>query len=307
MQSRRNPPVTPFPPPDFGRTVMNVTTSSGPFVTLAWTASATSNVTGYKLHYGTASGAYNQHQDVGNTTTAMAVNLIQGVIYYFAATAYTAAGAESGYSNEVAYSVPVGPTATPGLPTPSAPPTPVPSASPPRTPSPTPGGPVGITFWANSTLTIPLPGDTLEFTGVPNVQPAPRQVWVRTSNSAKWGSSDNLTWLDAGNVSNVPNGKPLTVKPNAGLGLGTYTGDITISATGLQSKPIHARLVVSNATPGPSATPPKTPTPAPTTSPSPSATQAPTASPSPMPSVSPSPSVAPSPSPSCSPCPCPNR
>ncbi|TXG78324.1 MAG: fibronectin type III domain-containing protein, partial [Rhodocyclaceae bacterium] len=55
---------------------------------LAWNASASSGVTGYKVHYGTASGTYGTHLDVGNTLSATIPNLTSGATYYFAVTAY---------------------------------------------------------------------------------------------------------------------------------------------------------------------------------------------------------------------------
>lgn len=53
------------------------------------------------VHYGTASGTYSQGIDVGNTTSYTVYNLTDGQKYYFAATAYNAAGYQSVYSNEV--------------------------------------------------------------------------------------------------------------------------------------------------------------------------------------------------------------
>ena len=73
---------------------------------LAWNASASSTVTGYKVHYGTASAAYSTHVDVGKTLSATMPNLTAGGKYYFAVTAYNASG-ESGYSNEASASIPV--------------------------------------------------------------------------------------------------------------------------------------------------------------------------------------------------------
>ena len=69
-------------------------------ITLAW--DDVSEASGYKIYYGTASNSYTAVIDVGNTTT-QAVNLTDGHIYYFAATAYDDSGLESDYSNEVVY------------------------------------------------------------------------------------------------------------------------------------------------------------------------------------------------------------
>ena len=56
---------------------------------------------GYKIYYGTASGSYTTSIDVGNTVSYTVTNLIAGTTYYFAATASDTLYNESGYSNEV--------------------------------------------------------------------------------------------------------------------------------------------------------------------------------------------------------------
>jgi hypothetical protein len=70
-------------------------------VTLAW--NAVTDVAGYRLHYGTASGNYAQSQDVGNTTTATVSSLTPGVTYFFVVTALNTAGLESLPTNEVSF------------------------------------------------------------------------------------------------------------------------------------------------------------------------------------------------------------
>lgn len=76
-------------------------------VTLAWDAVPDPEVTGYKVYVGTASGTYGTPIDCKNVTTCAVNGLHLGTKYYFAATAYAASGIESGYSNEVSYTVPV--------------------------------------------------------------------------------------------------------------------------------------------------------------------------------------------------------
>ncbi len=71
-------------------------------VTLSW--SAVSGAAGYKVYYGVASGTYLPAVDAGKNTTYSFSNLPDGYVYYFAATAYDGAGAESGFSNEVSFS-----------------------------------------------------------------------------------------------------------------------------------------------------------------------------------------------------------
>lgn len=101
-------------------------------VTLAWDPAA--NAAGYRLYSGTTSRVYTQQINVGNTTSTLVSNLIAGQRYFFAVTAYTTAGMESTFSNEISYT-PGAPTPTP-TPTPRPSPTPTPSSTP--TPSPTP-------------------------------------------------------------------------------------------------------------------------------------------------------------------------
>jgi PKD repeat protein len=72
---------------------------------LAWNASASATVTGYKVHYGTASASYATHLDVGNVLSVTVPNLAAGTTYFFAVTAYNSAG-ESGYSNEASATIP---------------------------------------------------------------------------------------------------------------------------------------------------------------------------------------------------------
>ena len=72
-------------------------------VTLAWNASSDSSIAGYKLRYGTTSGALNQVVDAGKMTTKTVSNLNDGTTYFFTVTAYNTAGIESAPSNQVSY------------------------------------------------------------------------------------------------------------------------------------------------------------------------------------------------------------
>jgi hypothetical protein len=73
----------------------------GEQVSLAWDANTEPDLGGYRLYYGTASQAYSQVIDVGNTTQVTVSNLNQGGTYFFVVTAYNLQGAESDYSNEI--------------------------------------------------------------------------------------------------------------------------------------------------------------------------------------------------------------
>ncbi len=77
-------------------------------VTLAWDPSTDPNVTGYNLYYGGGSRNYTNVLDANSANAISVGNLAPGVTYFFAATAYTAAGLESEYSVEVSYAVPSG-------------------------------------------------------------------------------------------------------------------------------------------------------------------------------------------------------
>jgi hypothetical protein len=70
-------------------------------VTLAWNASTNPIVTGYKVYYGGACGAYTNEICAGNATNITISNLVPGATYYFAATTYAASGMESPFSGEV--------------------------------------------------------------------------------------------------------------------------------------------------------------------------------------------------------------
>ncbi len=73
---------------------------------LQWDANTESDLAGYRVYYGTASKNYTSSINVGNWTSCTVSGLTAGKTYYFSATAYDTGGLESGYSGEVAYTVP---------------------------------------------------------------------------------------------------------------------------------------------------------------------------------------------------------
>ena len=82
-------------------------------VTLSWDPPTTNvdgspltDLTGYKVYYGTASRNYPQVTDVKNVTSYSVSNLSDGTTYYFAVSAYDMGGNESSYSNEVSKAIP---------------------------------------------------------------------------------------------------------------------------------------------------------------------------------------------------------
>ena len=91
------PPSTPPPPsPSTGN------------VTLTWTANGESDLAGYKIYVGTASGTYSFPGSafvIGKVTSYTVSNLPKGQTYFFAMTAYDSAGNESPLSAEVSKSI----------------------------------------------------------------------------------------------------------------------------------------------------------------------------------------------------------
>lgn len=83
------------------------TSGTGGTISLAWDANAESDLAGYRLHYGTASGVYDHSVDVGmasksgNTVTYTLTGLTKGQTYYIFATAYDTSSNESSPSNLV--------------------------------------------------------------------------------------------------------------------------------------------------------------------------------------------------------------
>ena len=69
-------------------------------VSLAWDASPSAGVIGYKIYCGNAPGSYTRTDTLGIVTTYTVTNLAAGT-WYFAATAFDASGTESDFSNEV--------------------------------------------------------------------------------------------------------------------------------------------------------------------------------------------------------------
>jgi hypothetical protein len=77
----------------------------GAQVTVAWDPVTASGLAGYNVYYGTASGNYSLKVNAGNQTSATISGLAEGATYYFVATDYNTAGVESGFSNEVKFTV----------------------------------------------------------------------------------------------------------------------------------------------------------------------------------------------------------
>ena len=79
-----------------------ITSTPAATLTVAWDASTSANIAGYKVYYGPATRNYTN--SVSTTGTSLSIsNLIDGQMYYFAATAYDTFGVESDYSSETNY------------------------------------------------------------------------------------------------------------------------------------------------------------------------------------------------------------
>src|SRR5207237_63800 len=78
---------------------------AGAIPTLEWDPNPESYVTGYKFYCGEKSRAYDQIIDVGERTSVALTNLVPGLTYYFAITAYAADRSESPLSDELSYTV----------------------------------------------------------------------------------------------------------------------------------------------------------------------------------------------------------
>jgi hypothetical protein len=79
---------------------------AAPSLTIEWDRSQDTNAVGYDVYYGTVSHNYTNVINAGNVTNLVVSGVVPGTTYYFAATTYTASGAESDYSTEVSYVVP---------------------------------------------------------------------------------------------------------------------------------------------------------------------------------------------------------
>jgi len=77
-------------------------------VTLTWTANGESDLAGYKVYVGTASGTYSFPGSafvIGKVTSYTVSSLPMGQTYFFAISAYNSAGNESLLSAEVSKSL----------------------------------------------------------------------------------------------------------------------------------------------------------------------------------------------------------
>ena len=81
-------------------------------VRFTWRSNSEPNLAGYKLYVGTVSGVYAGFVDVGRATTFELPDLVRGMTYYFALTAYNTAGVESDCTPELTREIPLLPSPT---------------------------------------------------------------------------------------------------------------------------------------------------------------------------------------------------
>lgn len=86
-------------------TVNATSTSSPSSITLQWTPNQESDLAGYKVYIGTASGTYGAPLSIGKVSSYMINGLPTGSTYFMAITAFDTSGNESGYSNEISTSI----------------------------------------------------------------------------------------------------------------------------------------------------------------------------------------------------------
>jgi hypothetical protein len=98
-------PVTLTVAPATTSSSTTTSTSSSTIASLSWDPDSSTNLAGYKVYMGTASGAYGTSFNVGNVTSYSVSNLPLGTTYFFVVTAYNTSGVESLPSNEVSKSV----------------------------------------------------------------------------------------------------------------------------------------------------------------------------------------------------------
>lgn len=81
--------------------VLSATGANAGQVSLAWDANTEADLAGYKLYIGNSTGIYQSNIDVGKVTTYTVTGLQEGLLYFFAVTAYNTSANGSGYSDEV--------------------------------------------------------------------------------------------------------------------------------------------------------------------------------------------------------------
>lgn len=82
-------------------------TAEAAAVSLAWNANPETNVTGYRVSYGTTSGVYPNVVAVGASPATSISGLAEGTTYFFAVAAVNQDGLQSPLSSQISYQIPV--------------------------------------------------------------------------------------------------------------------------------------------------------------------------------------------------------
>lgn len=82
-------------------------TADAAAVSLAWNANPETNITGYRVSYGTTSGVYPNVVSVGTNPAASISALTEGTTYFFAVAAVNQDGLQSSLSSQISYQIPV--------------------------------------------------------------------------------------------------------------------------------------------------------------------------------------------------------
>lgn len=85
--------------------LLSTVSASAGQVTLAWDPNTEPDLAGYKVHVGNATRTYTSTIDAGNVTSFTVTGLQEGLLYFFAVTAYDTTNNSSGFSNEVTFSI----------------------------------------------------------------------------------------------------------------------------------------------------------------------------------------------------------
>lgn len=73
---------------------------------ISWNSNKESDLAGYRIYYGTASGNYSYVLKVSKITTVQVDGFLDGYTYFIALTAYDTSGNESGFSQEISIDIP---------------------------------------------------------------------------------------------------------------------------------------------------------------------------------------------------------
>jgi hypothetical protein len=185
----------------------------GAEVTLEWDISSSPGIEGYRVYYGTSAGNLSSSTDTGSSMSVVIPNLERGNTYYFAATAYTLEGTQSGYSNIVSTYIPLEGEATP---TPTATPPGSSTATPTRTPTPivtatpTDSGPIDLVsglsgHWQFDEGTGTSTADRSEGTNTGYLVNGPTWQTGKKGESVRFDGADDYIRVDAFRTQNANN------------------------------------------------------------------------------------------------------